>query len=78
MPGPTATEFDEKAGAYPSAAGPRGTAEEVVRVSLGRLGGGEPVVASAKGVYKQRLFAGIAPPSMVIREVAKMFKPPDL
>jgi hypothetical protein len=30
-----------------------------------------------KGNYKQRFFAGLFPHSMVIREVAKMFKPPQ-
>jgi uncharacterized protein len=34
-------------------------------------------VNAAKGTYKQRVFAGLAPHAMVIREVGKMFKPPE-
>jgi hypothetical protein len=36
-----------------------------------------PVVNAAKGTYKQRVFAGLAPHAMVIREVGKMFRPPE-
>jgi hypothetical protein len=49
---------------------------DVVRASLAGLERGVPVVTAAKGTYKQRVFAGLAPPAMVIREVGKMFKPP--
>ncbi|MYN05211.1 SDR family NAD(P)-dependent oxidoreductase [Pseudoduganella sp. DS3] len=76
VPGPTDTEFDAKAGAYSSALTTRGTTAEVVKASLAGLAKGDPVVASIKGTYKQRFFAGLFPHSMVIREVAKMFKPP--
>jgi len=77
VPGPTATEFDAKAGAYESALKTeRDAPADVVRASLAGLGRGVPVVNAAKGTYKQRLFAGLAPHSMVIREVGKMFKPP--
>lgn len=77
VPGPTDTEFDAKAGAYASALTTRGSTAEVVKASLAGLAKGEPVVASIKGTYKQRFFAGLFPHSMVIREVAKMFKPPQ-
>lgn len=76
VPGPTDTEFDAKAGAYESALTERGTAAEVVRASLAGLERGLPVISPAKGTYKQRVFAGLFPPHMVIREVGKMFKPP--
>lgn len=76
VPGPTATEFDDKAGAYASALVGRGSVDEVVRASLAALARGTAVVNVAKGTYKQRLFAGLFPASMVIREVGKMFKPP--
>ena len=76
VPGPTDTEFDAKAGAYESALTERGPAADVVRASLAALERGVPVVNAAKGTYKQRVFAGLAPPAMVIREVGKMFKPP--
>lgn len=76
VPGPTASEFDEIAGAYASALLERGRPGLVAAASLAALDGGTPVVTVAKGIYKQRVFAGLAPSSMVIREVAKMFRPP--
>ena len=76
VPGPTDTEFDAKAGAYESALVERDAPADVVRASLAGLERGVPVVNAAKGTYKQRVFAGLAPHAMVIREVGKMFKPP--
>jgi uncharacterized protein len=76
VPGPTATEFDARAGAYESALSGRGSVAEVVGASLAGLRTGRPVVVSAKGTFKQRLFAGVFPSSVVIREVGKMFRPP--
>lgn len=76
VPGPTESEFDDKAGAYESAVTRRDTPQQVVQASLAGLDGGAPVVAVAKGTYKQRFFAGLFPPAMVIREVGKMFRPP--
>jgi len=77
-PGPTATEFDARAGAYESALREeRGSPKYVVEASLSRLAKGNPLVITAKGTYKQRFFAGLFPATMVIREVGKMFKPPD-
>ena len=77
VPGPTETEFDVLAGAYPSALTKRGSAVDVVRDSLTHLGADDPVAMSAKGTLKQRVFAGIFPPRIVIREVAKRFRPPS-
>lgn len=77
VPGPTATEFDAKAGAYESALVERDPPAGVVRASLAGLERDVPVVNAAKGTYKQRVFAGLAPHAMVIREVGKMFKPPE-
>jgi short-subunit dehydrogenase len=77
VPGPTATEFDAKAGAYESAVVERDAPAAVVRAALDGLARGVPVVNAAKGTYKQRFFAGLFPPAMVIREVGKMFKPPQ-
>jgi short-subunit dehydrogenase len=76
VPGPTESEFDATARAYDSALTKRGTPGEVVRASLTRIDSRRPVISSAKGTYKQRFFAGLFPPSMVIREVGKMFTPP--
>jgi short-subunit dehydrogenase len=78
VPGPTESEFDTTALAYDSALTRRDTPEQVVRASLARLDPAQPVVAAAKGTYKQRFFAGLFPPSMVIREVGKMFTPPSI
>lgn len=76
VPGPTESEFDDKAGAYASALTRRSLPAEVVKASLANLAQGEPVVISAAGAWKQRLFACLFPPRTVIRTVAKMFKPP--
>lgn len=77
LPGPTATEFDTKAGAYKSKLGEnRRSPVEVVRASLTQLKLDIPFVTTSKGTYKQRLFAGIAPVKMIIQEVKKMFAPP--
>jgi len=76
IPGPTATEFDQIAGAYASALKDRGTPQEVVKAALDHLAKDAPVAASAKGTYKQRFFAGMFPPRMVIKTVKRMFEPP--
>ncbi|MBE9535110.1 MAG: SDR family NAD(P)-dependent oxidoreductase [Proteobacteria bacterium] len=76
VPGPTETEFDSIAGAYASALKNRGPADEVVKTSLAHLAGDAPLVISAKGTYKQRLFAALFPAKTVIKTVARMFHPP--
>lgn len=76
IPGPTKTEFDSKAGAYESGIKDWGTPEEVVRISLKNLTSYEPLVIVAKGTFKQRFFAALLPPKMIIKEVGKMFRPP--
>lgn len=76
VPGPTESEFDATALAYASALTERDAPAHVVRASLARLDARRPVVAAAKGTFKQRFFAGLFPPSIVIREVGKMFTPP--
>ena len=77
LPAPTDTEFDTKAGAYSSALVGRRPPADAVRTSLIGLERGEPMVSSAKGLWKQRFFNGLFPPRLVLREVAKMFKPPN-
>lgn len=77
LPGPTATELDTLGRAYKSELGEhRRPPAEVVAQSLRELQSGAPFVTTNKGTYKQRLFAGIAPTRMVIREVKKMFQAP--
>lgn len=76
VPGPTATEFDAKAGAYESALKTRHDPAVAVRTALRHLTDDGPVVSSAPGIWKQRLFAGLLPPRLLVREVAKMFRPP--
>ena len=76
LPGPTATAFDEIAGAYADVIDGRGRAQDVVGCSLRGLAKGWPVVCTAKGTLKQRLFA-LMPARLVIRTVARMFRPPQ-
>lgn len=76
VPGPTVSEFDEIAGVNVVSLSERGRADTVVRLSLDHLAGDVPVVVSAKGTYKQRLFVTLCPPKMVIKMVTRMFKPP--
>ncbi|TFW19281.1 SDR family NAD(P)-dependent oxidoreductase [Duganella callida] len=77
VPGPTVSEFDEKAGAYESALTKRDPAAVAVKASLAGLDKGLPVVVSARGTLLQRMFGALAPPSVVIRKVAGMFRPPE-
>lgn len=76
VPGPTATEFDSVAGAYTSALQERGNPVDVVKASLQGLASGKVIVWQAKGVFKQRLLS-LLPAGVVIRQVARMFLPPD-
>ena len=76
VPGPTETEFDRAAGAYASAIKGRGSPVDVVHDCLSALEHGDPVALNAKGTFKQRFFAGLFPPRVVIAQVAKMFRPP--
>ncbi|MCG5512182.1 SDR family NAD(P)-dependent oxidoreductase [Ectothiorhodospira shaposhnikovii] len=76
VPGPADTEFDEKAGAYESAIQDRASAVAMVQAALAGLGDDKPLIVAAKGTWMQRLFAGIFPSAMVIRQVGKMFRPP--
>jgi len=77
VPGPTASELDTIGGAYQSAITERRWPPAlVVRASLSKLAYRAPLVTTAKGVYKQRIFAGVFPTKMVVRKVAQMFEPP--
>lgn len=76
IPAPTATEFDQRAGAYTSSVVGRGAPEDVVAASLAGLERGAAVASNAKGLWKQRLFAGLFRPEFVVRQVARMFRPP--
>lgn len=77
LPGPTATELDAKGGSYQSELGEeRRSPMEIVTESLRQLPRNAPFVTTNKGTYKQRLFAGIAPHRMIIREVKRMFQAP--
>lgn len=77
VPGPTDTEFDRIAGAYASALVARGSPAKVAQDSILALESGAPVALNARGTFKQRLFAGLFPPRIVITQVARMFRPPD-
>lgn len=77
VPGPTATAFDATAGSYRCAAvgTERRPPQEVVRASLAYLGADRPVVTTARGIFRQRLFAGLFPVKFVVRTIRSMFQP---
>ncbi len=77
VPGPTATEFDERAGAYESQlGGQRDPPGKAVEASLKAFTSEKPLVASASGILGQKLFAALAPTRVVLNQVGKMFRPP--
>lgn len=76
VPGATESEFDAVAGAYASAITTRGSAAKVAEDSIHALEQAVPVALNASGTLKQRFFAGLFPPKIVIAQVAKMFRPP--
>lgn len=78
VPGPTRTEIigsreDLHIGDRAKMASP----DEPVRLSLARMGKGSPLVIAAKGVFLQRLFS-LLPVSILLKEVAKRFQPPQI
>jgi uncharacterized protein len=75
VPRPTETELGTAAAAYSRAVRKTGPVEEVVRASLDHLEGNNPLVITAKGVFKQRLFASLFPAKLVIKVVSRMFQP---
>jgi len=77
VPAPTATEFDRRARAYASTLVGRGAPADVVSASLTGLERGAAVATNVKGLWKQRLFAGLFSPEFVARQVARMFRPPS-
>ncbi len=77
VPGPTATGFDERAGAYRSQLGTkRDPPEKAVDASLRAFGDERPLVISASGVFGQKLFAALAPTRFMLLKVGQMFRPP--
>ena len=65
-------------GAYASALpAHRDSVEAVVRASLQGLAHRRAVVATARGLYRQRMFAGVLPSGFIVRKVAQMFRPPE-
>lgn len=78
IPGPSDTDFDGDAGAYASVFQKRSPAAVAVSASLKGLGQDQPVIVTAKGILRQRLFSAIAPAKTVTRVIGRMFRPPDL
>lgn len=77
VPGPTATDFDRRAGAYASAIGAkRAPPGAVVDAALRAFADELPLVTAASGTYGQRLFAGLAPTRFMLRKLGTMFRPP--
>jgi short-subunit dehydrogenase len=77
VPAPTVTDFDQQAGAYASAVIERGSTVAVVAAALAGLEKGAAIASNKPGLWKQRLFAGLFSPEFVVRQVAKMFRPPE-
>lgn len=78
VPGPTATEFDHRAGAYGSGLGSeRASPEVVVKASLAALASGRILVVTAPGVLGQKIFSTFFPVAFVLKKVADMFRPPQ-
>lgn len=75
VPAPTRTGFDQKAGGVQGAIEERGEPLEVVIAALEGLARKRPFVTNAKGIFQQRLFAGVAPLGFVVKMVGRMFKP---
>lgn len=77
VPGPTATEFDALAGAYPTQlSAERDPPSKTVTASLLAFESEDPLVISASGTVVQQLFAALAPTRMVLDKVGQMFRPP--
>jgi uncharacterized protein len=75
VPRPTETELGAAAAAYSKAVSNTGPVDEVVTASIAHLAGDDPVVITAKGALKQRLFACLFPAKLVIKVVSRMFEP---
>lgn len=78
VPGPTVSEFDQRAGAYASQLGAgRDSPRKAVDAAFGAFAAEQPLVASASGTLTQRLFAALAPTRFMLAKVGRMFRPPD-
>ncbi len=75
VPGPTETELGIAAATYAGMLKNMGPVDVVVKTSLAHLAGDDPVVMTARGIFKQRLFATLFPAKMVINTIARMFQP---
>lgn len=75
VPGPTETDFDRRAGAYGVAPMARGTPAQAAHAGLEGLERGVAVTSNAPGLWRQRFFAGVLPHDLLLREVAKLFRP---
>lgn len=77
VPGPTASGIEVAGNAYdcPLRRGPRDAPERVVCLSLDRLASGDAVVATAKRLWLQRLFAACAPIDHLLRTVGGLARP---
>lgn len=77
VPGPTASEFDQRAGAYASQLGAhRDSPRKAVDAAFSAFEDERPLVVSASGTFTQRLFAALAPTRFMLAKVGGMFRPP--
>lgn len=78
VPGATATAIEESGGAYdcPLRRVPRQDAGTLVEISLAALPRGAALVSTQPRLWLQRLFAALAPPSLLLRTVGRLASPP--
>jgi short-subunit dehydrogenase len=78
LPGPTRTEFETRHDDRIAALGQhRDDPADVVRAALAALERDTPLVATARGTYRQRVLAALLPARLLARAVAKRFRPPS-
>lgn len=74
LPGPTETELGVAAAEFSKVFNKRADVKSVVEESLHRLERETPLVITAKGTLKQRLFATLFPAKFVIKTLTRMFR----
>lgn len=78
LPGPTITDLGNRAVEFaPVLKKISQHPRDVVAKSLTELARGTPLVITGKGTLKQRVFSAIFPRKIVLRMVARMFKPKE-
>lgn len=77
IPGPTETELGIAASEFNCSFGTLQPTANIVKTSLAQLDKKSPIVSNARGTFKQRVFATLFPARIVIKTLARIFKPPE-